>query len=303
MREKHPTRRHAMALAAGVVIGAQMSAARAANRGQSTVRAKDGTRLFVTDYARGAPVLFLHGWSLNGDIWRGQTAAMAASGLRGIAYDRRGHGRSDKPDRGYDYDTLADDLAAVITDLDLKDVTLVAHSMGSGEAVRYLTRHGSSRVARLVLIAPTTPYLLQTPDNPQGLPPAAFDKLRAMLAADYAGYIRASARGGLLPETPQEVVDWVISLALQCSPAAAIACTHSYAETDFRAELPRLATPTLILQGEADTVPVTISGQRTAGLIKGSTLKIYPNGPHGVFVTHADAVNSDLIAFATKGSR
>jgi non-heme chloroperoxidase len=289
------SRRHVLALAAASGLAVSASGARAAAR-QNAVTAKDGTKLFYQESGAGDPVVFVHGWSLNSDAWRAQFAGLGAAGLRCVAYDRRGHGRSDAPDGGYDYDTLSDDLTTLLDRLDLTRVTLVAHSMGSGEAVRYLTR-GGKRVARVVLLAPTTPYLLQAADNP-GLPMAALDKLRAALAADYAGYIRANARSGLLADTPQSVVDWAIGLSLQCSPKAAIALTHTYSETDFRQEITRVAVPTLILQGDADTLPVDLSGRRTAALIKGSVLKIYPGAPHGIFVTHAEGVNADVLAFA-----
>lgn len=283
----------AAAAVAVAVAGASVRAATSAGH----IRARDGTKLFVQERGQGSPVVFIHGWSLSGDVWREQFAVLPSAGARCIAYDRRGHGRSDRPQTGFEYETLADDLAAVLDDLDLRGATLVAHSMGGGEAVRYLSRHGTKRVARMVLIAPTTPLLLQGPDNPNGLPLAALDGLRAALKADYAEYIRANARGFFLPSTPQEIVDWGIRLSLQCDPNAAIACTHAYSETDFRGELANVATPTLLLHGEADALPMALTSRPTAALIKGSVLKTFPGGPHGVFVTHKEAVNAALAAF------
>ncbi len=303
VRSPLPSRRGVLALAAASMafpllapIASRSSAMSAATKA-SSVTARDGTKLFIQETGQGAPVVFIHGWSLNSDVWREQFAGLAGAGARCIGYDRRGHGRSGRPNNGYDYDTLSDDLDTVFKQLNLRDVTLVAHSMGAGEVVRFLMRGGDSRVSRIALLAPTTPYLLQGPDNPNRLPLAALDKLRAALTSDYAGYFRANVRSGLSADTPQEVVDWAIGLSLRCSLDAAIACTHTYSETDFRGDLPRVDKPTLILQGDSDALPLDWSGKPTAALIKGSTLKVYPGARHGFFLTHKEAVNADLHAF------
>lgn len=292
----------AVSSAAGVCFSrlASGSAVAAEAASEATTReavARDGTKLFIQQSGRGKPIVFLHGWSLNSDIWGEQFAALAPS-FRCIGYDRRGHGRSGKPGTGYGYDTLSDDLATVLDHLDLVGATVVAHSMAGGEIVRYLSRHGDRRVSRIILVAATLPRILQAPDNPGGLPLAALDKLRAALAADFSGYVRANARSFFLPDTPQEIVDWGIGLSLQCDHAAAIACTHTYSEVDLTAEVSRLAVPTLILHGDRDALPVDLTSGRLSGLIRGSALKIYAGAPHGLMITHKAAFNTDVADFA-----
>ena len=159
-----------------------------------TIKTNDGTRLYIKEWGNGAPVVFVHSWALNSDMWQYQTAEFAEHGLRCITYDRRGHGHSDQPSSGYDTDTLADDLAMVMNSLDVSNATLVGHSMGCGEIVRYLSRHGAKRVARIVLLAPTTPFLKQTPDNPEGIPAAAFEAVRATWSTDFPKWVEDNAR-------------------------------------------------------------------------------------------------------------
>jgi len=267
---------------------------------QSCLTGHDGVRLFHRDWGQGKPVVFLSGWALSGDCWRYQMLPLSEQGFRTVAYDRRGHGRSDDPGRGFDYDSLADDLAAVLDGLDLRDVTLVAHSMAGGEAVRYLTRHGGrGRVARVLFVAPTLPFLLKTSDNPEGIDGQLFDYVREVWRRDYAQWLADNERPFFMPDTPQPIMDWGRGLMMQCSLKAVIECNKAMVETDFRAELRGLSVPCLVIQGDRDaSAPLPVTGARAARLIPGGRLKIYEGAPHGLFLTHADRLNADLIAFA-----
>jgi non-heme chloroperoxidase len=259
---------------------------------------RDRATLFYKDWGTGKPVVFVHSWSLNSDMWQYQMIHLAAQGLRCIAYDQRGHGRSSQPGYGYDYDTLADDLAALLEQLDLREVTLIGHSMGCGEIVRYLSRHGSSRVARAVLIGTVTPFALKTPDNPDGIDKAIFDKLRASWAKDLPKWLGDNARPFFVPETSPEMVQWVVGMCLQASLKALIDCNHATTATDFRAELPAITVPTLIIHGDADvSEPIDQRGRKTAQLIPRSQFKLYEGAPHGLMFTHIERLNADLLAF------
>jgi pimeloyl-ACP methyl ester carboxylesterase len=304
----------AATLAAGAGLAAAASPSRADIYGPRSapapspalpyVAARDGTALYFKDWGTGAPVVFVHGWTLGADMWEYQMPALAGAGLRALAYDKRGCGRSGQPWGGYDYGTFADDLAALMEQRDLGGATLVAHSMGAGDAVRYLSRHGTARVARLVLVAPTTPFLLQTPDNPEGVPRAMFDGVLAALEQDRPAYLAAAARaffGIGKPDLPvsAELLRWGVDLALQGSPHAARDMFRASFETDFRAKLRALTLPVLIIQGDADQqVPIQVSGRRTAALVAGSRLVVYEGGSHGLMFTHRERLNRDIAAFA-----
>jgi non-heme chloroperoxidase len=243
-------------------------------------------------------VVFVHSWALNSDMWQYQMIHLSGQGLRCIAYDQRGHGRSSQHGYGYEYDTLADDLAALLEQLDLREVTLVGHSMGCGEIVRYLSRHGSSRVARAVFIGTATPFALKTRDNPDGVDKAVIDKLRASWVKDFPRWLGENARPFFVPETSPEMVQWVVGMCLQASLKALIDCNHAINETDFRAELAAMTVPTLVIHGDADvSEPIEQRGRRTAQLIPGSQFKLYEGAPHGLMFTHMDRLNSDLLAF------
>jgi pimeloyl-ACP methyl ester carboxylesterase len=224
-------------------------------------------------------------------------------GRRAVAYDRRGHGRSDDPGRGYDYDTLAEDLASVLDHLDLQDVTLVAHSMASGEAVRYLTRHGGGRVARPVLLAPTTPFVLKTHDNEDGVDAQLFAERRDEWRRDFGRWVlenEAPYFGDAVPgcEVSSLLRDWTKADMLSTTLQAAIEFQRSAIETDFRGELATLSLPTLIIQGDADTsAPLPLTGARTAELLPNCRLLVYENAPHGLYLTPREKVNADLLAF------
>jgi len=272
--------------------------ARKATRAGSYIERPDGTSLFFKDWGTGDPVVFVHSAGNSSDVWAYSMIHIVKQGFRCVAFDRRGHGRSSVPGGGYDYDTLADDLAGVIEAFDLRKVTLVGHSMGCGEVVRYLTRHGSKRVARIALVAPTLPFLLRTPDNPTGIPKEYFDRVRAEWAHDYPKWLAANAAPFFTPETSTEMIQWGVSLAYQTSLHAAIESNVAVTETDFREELKKIDVPTLIVQGNADkSCPLEMTGRPTAGLIPGSDLKIYEQAPHGVLLTHVMQLNTDLMRF------
>jgi non-heme chloroperoxidase len=264
------------------------------------VETRDGTQLFYRDWGSGAPVVFMSGWALTSDCWGYQMVRLSDSGLRCIAYDRRGHGRSSDPGRGFEADTLADDLAAVLDALDLKNVTLVTHSMAGGEAVRYLSRHGSKRIARLALVAATLPFLTKTADNPDGIDPAVFENgRRNVLLRDFPKALRDNMRPFGVAETSDAMLEWIASLMLRCSMKALVECNRALTSTDFRPDLAKLEVPTLIVHGDKDvSAPLAITGRKTAALVPKATMKIYEGAPHGLFLTHAERLNKDLIEFA-----
>lgn len=293
---------------AGAAIGGAALVAAGDTQAKSSVRAdgpyvatRDGTQLFYRDWGTGAPVVFISGWALTSDTWAYQMAPLSEKGLRCIAYDRRGHGRSSDPGRGFDYDTLADDLAAVLEALDLKNVTLVAHSMAGGEAVRYLSRHGSKRIARIALIGATLPFLTKTADNPDGIEPAVFENARRnVILRDFPKALRDNMRPFVVAETSDALVDWVAGHMLRCSMKALVECNRALTATDFRSELARLTVPTLIVHGDRDvSAPLAITGRKTAALVPHATVKIYQGAPHGLFLTHMEQFNNDLAEFAT----
>jgi non-heme chloroperoxidase len=257
----------------------------------------DNRRLAYLDRGRGAPVVFIHGWSLGSAIWSLQTDWLAERGLRVVAYDRRGHAGSDKPADGYDFDTLAADLAAVLDQLDLNDVTLVGHSMGAGEVARYLARHGRKRIARTLLVAPTTPFALKTADNPDGIDRAVYDKIVATLEADPPTYLAAGAPGFFGRGAEPEMVEWGLSIARQASVPALVKCLRAFSETDFRADMRAFTMPTLIVYGTGDVPSMAKNAARTAALIAGSRVAPYEGAPHGLFLTDPARFNRDLLEF------
>ena len=268
-----------------------------ARAGSAFVQTRDGQQLFYRDAGTGKPVVFVHGWTLSSAIWRGQLEWLSNKGLRTVAYDRRGHGQSTKPASGYDYDTLTGDLAAVLDRLDLRDVTLVGHSMGGGEVVRYLARHGTARIARVLLIAPTTPFALKTADNPEGIDKAIYDKFVAALQADRPAYFRAGIPAFLGKNADPETVDWVLAIAAQATVQAEVECLRSFSETDFRPDLKAVTVPTRIVYGTADSPIAPVNARRTHEGIAGSRLEIYEGAPHALFVTDRDRFNNELLEF------
>lgn len=270
----------------------------------TSVSTSPRVRLHVEDSGgSGRPVVLIHGWPLSAASWSEQVGPLKEAGYRVVAYDRRGFGRSDAPADGYDYDTLAADLAGVLDDLDLRDVTLVGFSMGGGEVARYVARHGEDRLHSVVFAAAVPPYLMKTDDNPDG--PLTEDKAKAMedgLKADrdrfFDGFTTDffSVDGDLKVDESQR--QDAIALARQSDQTAALGCMKAFATTDFRQDLTRINVPTLVLHGDGDgTVPFDGSGKRTHAAVAGSELVVIEDAPHGVNVSHADAFNRALLAF------
>lgn len=263
------------------------------------IEGRDGVQLFCRSWGAGRPVVFVHGWAVNCDIWQYQMAALAGQ-ARCIAYDKRGHGRSSDPGRGYDYDSLADDLAAVLETLDLRHVVLVGHSMGPAEIVRYLSRHGGARVDRLVFISSALPIMLKTPDNPGGIAAAVFAERRKQWLRDMPKFLASNARLFVAPETSPEAVSWIAGMGLQASLEALLEINRAVSETDLRSEVSRVRQPTLIVHGDQDkSAAVEQTGKRTAAMIAGSQLRIYQGAPHGLLVTHPEQLSSDLAGWIT----
>ncbi len=266
----------------------------------------DHTSLYYRDWGPGAPVVFVSSAVLSSAMWEYQMLPLSDQGLRCIAFDRRGHGRSDDPGRGFDMDTLADDLAQLLVHLDLYEVTLVGQSMGCAEIARYLTRHGSARIARVVLISPITPCLLWSEDNPEGAPREVFEAHLAAQLNDRprynneAGAIKYLGLGSRWPEDDlisDEMKQWIMQLILEPSPKANIECFRSFWLADFRPDMRSFTVPTLIIHGANDQNAPVSCGRRTAQAIQGSQFKLYEGAAHGLYLTHKDRLNGDLLAF------
>lgn len=265
----------------------------------------DGTpvNLFYEDWGSGPPVVFIHGWPLDHQMWEYQTSVLPNFGFRCIAYDRRGFGKSDKPWEGYDYNTLADDLKALLDQLDLQNVTLVGFSMGGGEIVRYFSRHAGKRVSKVILISSIAPYMKQTDDNPDGVPANKLTEISESLQEDRAGFLVDFAKqfyGFSLLSHPvsQGVLDRDFSIASQASLKATIDCARAFGETDFRNEMRYINVPTLLIHGDADeTVPIKATSDQAAELITQSEYIVYEGAPHGLYFTDKETLNGDLIQF------
>jgi non-heme chloroperoxidase len=269
----------------------------------STITVKDGTQIYFKDWGAGQPVVFSHGWPLTADAWEDQMVFLGQHGYRCIAHDRRGHGRSSQPWDGNEMDTYADDLAELVTALDLRDAIHVGHSTGGGEVARYLGRHGTSRVAKAVLIGAVPPIMLKTPANPGGLPMEAFDAIRAGVSADRSQFFKdlsgpfyGANRPGA--KVSQGLRDSFWRQGMQGGFKSIIDCIKAFSETDFTEDLKKIDVPTLILHGDDDQiVPIDDSARRSATLVKGSTLKVYPGLSHGMCSVNKDLINADLLAF------
>lgn len=265
----------------------------------SRVVASDGTHLFTTDWGEGRPVVFLASLGLPSDMWDYQRLPLSNRGLRCVAYDRRGHGRSDIPGSGYGFDNLADDLEAVLATLDLKDVVLVGHSMASGEMVRYLTRHGADRIARLVFLAPAaTPSVLKSGDSPGGPTREQFEAyLNGVIVNDFPRWIDDNQAPFFTDDTPAATRQWILQMMLRTSLKAMHACNQTMMTANFAAELAAIRLPALVIHGDKDASAPVDRGRRTAALIPGARFMLYEGAPHGLFLTHRERVNADLLAF------
>ncbi len=267
------------------------------------VTTSDHTQLYVKDWGEGRPVILIHGWPLTADSWDDQAMAIAAAGYRAIAYDRRGFGRSSQPWMGHDYDTLTDDLAAVITQTEARDAVLVGFSMGGGEVARYMSRHGSRSVVKAALISSVLPFMLKTTDNPQGTPQGVFDEMSQAIQVDRAAFFASFFRDFFgvsrnAHAVGEETVEWARSQAMQASLRATLACARSFATTDFRDDLQAFKVPTLIIHGTQDqTVPIELSARVAVKGIAHATLIEYEGAPHGLFATDKARLTQDLLAF------
>ena len=263
----------------------------------------DKTKLYVKDWGSGQPVIMMHGWPLSADSWDDQAVAIADAGYRAISYDRRGFGRSSQPWSGYDYDTLADDLAAVIEYTGSQNVVLAGFSMGGGEVARYISRHGGKSVAKAVLIASVVPFMLKTQDNPHGTEQAVFEKMAQGMKEDranfFAGFFDNFYGVGMISSpVSHEVIEWSRSVAMQASLKATLASAASFASTDFRPDLASFKVPTLIIHGTADKiVPIDAAGRAAAKGIAGATLIEYDGAPHGLFAAEKDRLTHDMLDF------
>ena len=266
------------------------------------IRSADGVDLFYRDWGTGPAVVFVASWSLPSESWSYQMLALNEAGYRTVAFDRRGHGRSGDPGGGYDFDTLADDLAAVLEQRDLHDAVLVGHSMGCNEIVRYLSRHGSARVAGAVLLATMTPFVLKTADNPDGIDATFFEHFRReQLMRDFPGWIDENMVPFVDAQTPAGIKDWVKQMALGASLQALVECNRALVQTDFRAELADIDVPVLVIAGDRDaSAPLDLTARATVRLLPDARLKVYEGAPHGMFITHMERVNRDLLEFAAE---
>ena len=268
------------------------------------VEARDGTQLFCNDWGTGRPVVLVHGWPLSGDSWEYQSVRLVEAGLRVVIPDRRGFGRSAQPWSGYDYETFADDLEAILDARDVRDAVLVGFSMAGGEVAKLLGRD-NGRISKAVLVASVAPFLLKTDDNPEGVDGGVFDKMVEGVRSDRPEFLTAFARtfyghsllGGAAVSTG--IQQWTLMMAMQASPRATIECIKAFGRTDFRPDLARATKPVVVIHGTDDqTVPIDVSGRRVAASVPGATLIEYEGAPHGLFITERDRLADDLIAAA-----
>jgi non-heme chloroperoxidase len=267
------------------------------------VKTADGTKLYVKIWGEGRPVVMTHGWPLTADTWDDAALAFAEAGFKAIFYDRRGFGRSSQPWSGYDYDTLADDLAAVMDATEARDATLMGFSMGGGEVARYMSRHGGKNVSKAALVASVVPYMLHTNDNPNGVPQQVFDEMTAGMKEDrfkfFTDFFKSFYGAGLVSSpVSKEVLEWSQMMMSMAGIRPILECAKAFATTDFRPDLAAFNVPTLVIHGTKDqTVPIDTSARAAVQGIRGARLLEYDGAPHGLFASHKERLMTDLLEF------
>ena len=260
--------------------------------------------LFYQDIGTGTPIVLIHGWPLDHSSWAYQIAGLTRAGFRVVAYDRRGFGKSSQPSGGYDYDTLAADLKALLDALDIEGATLVGFSMGGGEVARYIGRYGAARVSKVAFVSAVPPFMLKRDDNPDGAAPSVFQEIVDGLEKDRFDFLADFGKkffgvGLISHPVSAATLDWAQGLAAPASHEATVACVHAFSATDFRQDLKSISVPTLIVHGDSDhTVPIQVAGERTHRALPHAQYIVYEGAPHGLFITEKDRLTRDLIAFA-----
>jgi non-heme chloroperoxidase len=293
----------ALAHPLGPTLGRSFGPSLEPRRSPQYVDTPDGARLYTRAWgtATTRTVVFVHAWGLTADAWQYQMVPLSTEDMRCIAYDRRGHGRSSDPGSRFDFDTLSDDLAAVLKAHDVRDAVLVGHSLGAGEVVRYMTRHRGERVSKMILVATApTPFRMRTADNPDGVPQAVLEQLRhTRLLKDLSKTLADAMPQFLAPDSSSAMLGWVIRMVEQTSLKALVECHRSMTETDFRPDLRKLRIPVLLIHGDKDTsAPLETTGRATAAMIQSARLTVYEGAPHGIPLTHAERLTNDIRAFA-----
>ena len=260
-------------------------------------------KIYYEDLGKGKTIVFIHGWPLNGAMWEYQITQLPQQGYRCITYDRRGFGNSDKPATGYDYNSLAGDLKSLIDELNLNDVTLVGFSMGGGEIAKYFSLYGGAKVSKVVLVSAVVPYMLQTADNPDGVPQEAFDQMGEAMQKDRPAFMESFAKDFFGVSSANHslsdafLADNLVQV-MKASPIATLECAKSFSSTDFRKDVTAINVPTLIIHGDKDkTVPIKPTGEQSAAAIKGARFIVYEGAPHGLYYTEREKLNQDLMEF------
>jgi non-heme chloroperoxidase len=273
---------------------------------KSTIINTEPVNIYYEDLGKGKPLVFIHGWPLSGAMWEYQVTELTGKGFRCVTYDRRGFGRSDKPYSGYDYDTMAGDLKTLLDELDLEDVTLIGFSMGGGEIAKYFKHYGDAHIAKVVLVSSVLPYMLQTEDNPDGVPQAIFDDIAKGIKDDRPAFMENFAKiffGVATANPPVSDAFLANNLArvMEASPIATLECVNAFASTDFREDVVKINVPTLIIHGDGDKiVPIKATGERSAELIKDASFIIYPDAAHGLWYTEKEQLNKDILGFVSQ---
>ncbi|MBV9963477.1 MAG: alpha/beta hydrolase [Parafilimonas sp.] len=273
-----------------------------------SITGNETLQIFYEDLGHNNPIIFISGWPLTHQMWEYQLTPLRELGIRCIAYDRRGFGKSDQSLNNYDYDALADDLKNLINECDADNITLVGFSMGGGEVVRYCSKYNCEKISKVILVSSVIPYMLASNDNPEGVPMEEFRQFDEQIRNDRADFLSTFGKhfygiNFISHPVSNSILEWTISLAFTASQKAMLACMQSFSQTDFRSELSSIHVPVLIIHGDSDkTVPVKATSEQAAALIPGALYKVYSNAPHGLFYTHKDLLNRDIVSFIATGT-